>query len=151
MNKRHILRAMLIVIALMLLPCAFAENEVAFNTESRVYVWPDLGSAYISVPAGLKVTQADDAETGWTRVELNGASGYTNAAHLTKVDSQPENSVTPIQKSAIVTGMVRAYCAFSAAPERRVQCFAFRRECGLRWSPSAAIGRWLQTAMSMRT
>ena len=63
MNKRHILRAMLIVIALMLLPCAFAENQVAFNTESRVYVWPDLGSTYISVQAGLKVTQADDAET----------------------------------------------------------------------------------------
>lgn len=140
MNKRHILRAMLIVIALMLLPCAFAENQVAFNTESRVYVWPDLGSTYISVPAGLKVTQADDAETGWTRVELNGASGYTNAAHLTKVDSQPENSVTPIQKSAIVTENTLVF----AAP--RLNAASMRIPKGMRLTLVAVSGDWAMVA-----
>ena len=140
MNKKQIVVKILIVIALMLLPSALADNAVQFNTDSRVYIWPSLDSYYVEVSEGLEVSQKDDATSGWTRVELNGSVGYTNAEHLSKVNENAQGDLIVIQKSAIVTETARVY----AAP--RTSSASIRIPKGMQLTLVATNGDWAMVA-----
>ncbi len=140
MKTRRIALSIIFILVLLLLPCAFADNQVRFNTDSRVYLWPSLDSTYVAVPQGLTVTQKDDATSGWTRVELNGSVGYTNAQHLSDATETPESGITVIQKSAIVTDDTRVYAApYTSAASIRISK-------GMQLTLVATNGDWAMVA-----
>ena len=125
-----------LMILLTLASFAYADEKVAFNADSRVYLFPNLESVYVEVGQGLQVNYQGD-ESGWARVELNGAVGYTNGAHLTKVS---ENAVTMIRSDAIIARDTRVF----AGPYYSAQSMAV--PAGMRVELVAISGDWAMVA-----
>lgn len=129
-----------VVCALMLLlaltSLAYADESVAFNTDSRVYLFPSLESVYVEVDQGLQVNYQGD-ESGWARVELNGAVGYTNGGHLSKISP---NAVTMIRSDAIIARETRVF----AGPYYSARSMAV--PAGMRVELVAVSGDWAMVA-----
>ena len=125
-----------LMILLTLASFAYADEKVAFNADSRVYLFPNLESVYVEVGQGLQVNYQGD-ESGWARVELNGAVGYTNGAHLTKVS---ESAVTMIRSDAIIARDTRIF----AGPYYSARSMA--APAGMRVELVAVSGDWAMVA-----
>ena len=85
LHKNHFSRfalVLLIILCLTSLSGALAEEQVRFNTNSRIYQEADLSSRYTSVDKDTKAARVATLN-GWAMVRVNGAVGYTRAAHLT--------------------------------------------------------------------
>ncbi|MCQ2437068.1 MAG: phage tail tip lysozyme [Clostridia bacterium] len=80
-------RILLAIILILALTAALAE-PVVFNTASRVFARPDINSASLAVPQGLRVELVAE-QNGVAMVECNGIRAFTLRSHLSAVAPEP--------------------------------------------------------------
>lgn len=90
---------------ILLLTCTLSAlagtKTVAFNTNSRVYQYPDLSSRWLAVPSGMQVTLVA-TQGDWAMVENGGIRAFTYVGHLNDVTIHGVLTYDPSAQTPVV-------------------------------------------------
>lgn len=111
---RRTVAMLLAVLLLCLTPVSALAEKMVVNTNSRVYRSATLASQYAALKKGTEVNLLA-TWNGWARIEKNGAIGYTNASHLSPVQTIDYDALMANAQEAVIVQNTRVYQSASTS------------------------------------